>query len=269
MFFVYNVIGYRKEVVMGNLMSSFPDKSLKELKQIRRDYYKHFGQLLAEGIKGFSISEKELLQRYKFTNPELVEEMYEQGRSVILVSGHQNNWEFLVQSLNLQFSHQGVGVGKPITNQGFGKLMYNSRTRFGMKIWDFTDVKKIFQDAMDNKELFTCMLLADQSPGNHLKSFWMKFLNQSTPKLFGPEYLARKHNVPIFYFEVLKVKPGYYEATLIPVSYNPVEEKYGEITYQHNKLLEDTISRNPSQWLWSHKKWKHAHHAVEEEVRKE
>ena len=266
-FVLYGIFGYRKDVVISNLKSSFPEKSDAEISKIARAFYTHFGHILAEGIKGFTISKEELLTRYRFTNPELVEEMYQQKRSVILVSGHQNNWEFLVQSLNLQFSHQGVGVGKPITNAGFGTLMFNSRTRFGMKIWDFKKVKHIFKEAMEAKELFACMLLADQSPSNHKNSFWMNFLNQGTPKLFGPEYLAKKYNVPIFYFEVLKVKRGFYEATLVPVSYNPETETYGDITFKHNKLLEDSIRKNPSQWLWSHKKWKHAKHATDFEVR--
>ena len=264
---VYNILGYRKEVVLGNLKRSFPEKTEQEINAIAHKFYKHFGQLAAEGIKGMTISKKELLRRYHFTNPELVEEYYKKGLSVILVSGHFNNWEFLVQSLDLQFSHQGVGVGKKITSQGSGKIMQDARTRFGMHIWDLENARENFKNNIENKKLFTCMLLADQSPGNPEKSFWMRFLNQDTPTIYGPEYFAKKYNLPVLYYEVKKVKRGYYELTLTMVTEHPTEESYGDITYKHNKLLEQSIVNNPEFWLWSHKRWKHSNRAPSAGVR--
>ncbi len=267
-FFVHRVFGYRKEVVLTNLRNSFPAKTEKEIKQISAEFYQHFGELIAEGLKGFTISEKELMTRYHFTNPELVEEMYKAGKSVILVSGHYNNWEFLVQSLDLQFSHQGVGVGKPISSQGFGKIMDQARMRFGNLIWDHTNVRLNFELFIKNKKPFACMLLSDQSPSNHTKAFWMRFLNQDTPVLFGPEYFAKKYDVPVFFYIVNKVKQGFYELTLTPVTYNPKDEPYGDIIYKTNKLLEKNMS-NPAYWLWTHRKWKHAHNASNFNVRQQ
>jgi len=266
MFIVYRIFGYRKEVVLMNLRNSYPAKTETEIQQIADDFYTHFGELAAEGIKGFTIGEKELMARYHFTNPELVEEMYKAGRSVILVSGHYNNWEFLVQSLDLQFSHQGVGVGKPISNQGFGKIMDDARMRFGNLIWDHTNVRQNFEGFIKNKKLFACMLLSDQSPSNHTKAFWMRFLNQDTPVLYGPEYFAKKYDVPVFFYIVNKIKRGYYELTLTPVTYHPKDEPYGDIIYKTNKLLEANMT-NPAEWLWTHKKWKYANNSKDFEVR--
>ncbi len=266
-FVVYHIFGYRKSVVFNNLQKSFPKKSMQEISAIADEFYDYFGRLMAEGIKGMTISERELLARYKVVNPELVNNFYDQGKSVILVSGHYNNWEFMVQSLNLQFKHQGVGVGKPITNKGFGGMMDNARMRFGMELWDHTNTRQNFKNAIENKRLITCMLLADQSPSNTKKSFWMKFLNQNTPTIFGPEYLAVKYNVPVVFYEVAKIKNGYFEITLTPVSLHPQKEEYGDITYRHNKMLEAVINRNPSEWLWSHKRWKHAKDARNHTIR--
>jgi KDO2-lipid IV(A) lauroyltransferase len=264
---VYNIFGYRKEVVFTNLRNAFPEKSESEIKLIAQKFYRHFGQIAAEGVKGFTISEKGLRERYKVVNPEIVEQIYKAGRSVLLVSGHYGNWEFMVQSLNLLFSHQGAGVGKPITSDGFGKIMNKSRSRFGMEIWDHSNVRDEIQTHVERKNLFCCMLLADQSTSNTDKSFWMRFLNQDTPVLFGPEKLAQTYDLPVVYYDVKKVKPGYYELTLNPVSFNPKEEAYGDITYKHNKLLEQLIIEKPEYWLWSHKRWKHSAHSSKYDVR--
>lgn len=266
-FIAYGIFGYRKDVIFRNLKHSFPEKSDAEIESIAKAFYKHFGQLFAEGMKGFSISEKEILKRFKVTNPEILSGHYQRGKSVILVSGHQNNWEYFVQSLDLHFKHKGIGVGKDISSDGFGYMMNYARNRFGMTVWDMKNAKSHFKNALKKGEVFVCMLLADQSPSNHKKAFWMRFLNQDTATIFGPEYFAVKHDLPVYYYEVLKVKRGYYEATLMQVSINPKEEAYGDITYKHNKLLEESIKKQPAYWLWSHKRWKHSHHASHFDVR--
>ena len=72
---VFYVFGYRKEVVLNNLQLAFPEKSTKELKSIRRKFYRHFVDLFIEMIKSFTISEKELEKRFKYTNKEIFKEI--------------------------------------------------------------------------------------------------------------------------------------------------------------------------------------------------
>lgn len=75
-FWLYYIIGYRKKIVLNNLSKSFPEMDSKLRKQIFKDYYLHFSDIIVEGIKNLSISEKELHKRYKVINPELVNEFY-------------------------------------------------------------------------------------------------------------------------------------------------------------------------------------------------
>ena len=267
LFIIHDIVGYRRDVVETNLKNSFPEKSTREIKKLSRKFYVHFGQINAEGLKGFSIQKKNLLRRFKVLNPEIMYKLYEQGKSAILVSGHFNNWEFMVQSLNLQFPQKAIGVGKPITNQGFESIMNEARCRFGMSVWDQNNVRPNIKEQIESNEPFSLMLLADQSPASYKKSYWMRFLNQDTPVIFGPEYLAHKYDLPVIYYEILKKKPGFYEVSLIPVTLNPKDEKYGDITYKHTKLLEASIKKQPENWLWSHKRWKLSHHSDEFQVR--
>ena len=44
------VIRYRYDVVMINLSRSFPDKKYKQLQTLAKEFYKHFGEILAEAI---------------------------------------------------------------------------------------------------------------------------------------------------------------------------------------------------------------------------
>jgi KDO2-lipid IV(A) lauroyltransferase len=256
--FAYNVFGYRKHVVTRNLRLAFPQKSKEEIRLIRKRFYRHFADILAEGVKGYSISKKHLIRRFSFTNPEILNKHYEAGKSVLLVGGHYNNWEFLVLSLDLHFKHQGTGVGQVISNEGFAKMMERVRARYGMQVWNSKNVReKIVEYQKDNKP-FVCLLLADQSPHNPEKSYWVNFLNRDTAVIFGPEYLSKKYDLPVYYYTVSKEKRGVYKATLVPITDNPRGEVEGAITERHVALLEEEINAEPAYWLWSHKRWKHS-----------
>ncbi|MBK8289652.1 MAG: hypothetical protein IPK96_00630 [Flammeovirgaceae bacterium] len=63
--FMYRVFGYRKKVVIQNITNSFPNKSKQEHKQIVSGFYRHFCDLLLEGLKAFTMSEAEVRQRAK------------------------------------------------------------------------------------------------------------------------------------------------------------------------------------------------------------
>ena len=115
-FTLYYLTRYRRKVVFANLRNSFPEKSPKEIETIARKFYSHMCDLMLEFIRIFSISEKELVRRCKIRNPELLEQIYREGKSVIIAAGHYNNWELAAVAFDLQASHQAVGIYKPLGN---------------------------------------------------------------------------------------------------------------------------------------------------------
>lgn len=248
-----SIIPYRRKVVRKNIENSLPHLSPKERKRIERKFYRHLATLLAEGTKNLTISKKELLRRMKVRNPELLEDLHKQGKSVLLVSGHYNNWEWLITAQNLLFSHQAVGIGMPLTNKFWDKQLNARRSRFGMKIIHSKNLKDFFKA---NNQCIATLVLGDQSPGDATKAYWMEFLNQTTPVLFGTEMLAHQYNHAVVYFNIHRIKRGYYEIELRPITNDPSKMEWGEITEAHTQELESDILKNPEYWIWSHKRWK-------------
>jgi KDO2-lipid IV(A) lauroyltransferase len=248
------IFPYRKEVITNNLKRSFPDKTEQEIKNLRKKFYRHFTDLLAEGIKNLSISKKELLSRVHVENPELMDELYAKGKSVLLVSGHYNNWEWLITGQSLLFKHQAVGIGMPLSSKFWNKKLNELRARFGMKIIHAKIVKESFE-SLKNEAIAT-LILSDQSPGDSTKSYWMNFLHQQTAVLYGCEQLAHTYNQAVVFYAMRKVKRGYYKIHLTLITENPRETAWGFITESHTKLLEKEIRANPAYWMWSHKRWK-------------
>jgi KDO2-lipid IV(A) lauroyltransferase len=250
------VFPYRKKVILKNIERSFPELNTQQQKQIAKNFYKHFADLLIEGVKNLTISKKELQNRIIVKNPELIQKLFEKGKNVILVSGHYNNWEWLISAQNFLFPHQAFGIGMPMTSKFWDQKVNRQRERFGMKVVHAKNYKAAFK-AFKEKPL-AVLNLSDQAPPDAQKSYWTTFLNQPTPVLFGTEFMANKYDFAVVFFIVKKKKRGFYVIELKTITENPKALNYGEITEMHTRLLEQEIISKPEYWLWSHKRWKRA-----------
>ena len=189
-------------------------------------------------------------------NPEVVNDFFKQGKSVILMSSHYNNWEWMVLLLEDMFLHHGIGVGKPNSNKAFEKWINLRRTRFGTEVVFADTVRDTFEQNHKRNTLCAYMMLSDQSPNDLKKSYITTFLNQESCMIFGAEYFAKKYDFPVFYYEVTKIKRGFYEVNLELITEKPSETAPGEIIEKYVQLLEKTIKKAPQYWLWSHRRWK-------------
>jgi KDO2-lipid IV(A) lauroyltransferase len=250
------IIKYRKEVTLKNLTLSFPEKSHKEILTLYKQYQKHLTDLGAEMVKMLSISKKNAEKRYKCTNPEVVNRFFHQGKSVILMSGHYNNWEWMVLRLEDMFLHHGVGVGKANTNKVFEKWINEKRTRYGTEVVFADTVRDTFEEYVKQNKYCSYMMMSDQSPNDLKRSYVTTFLNQKSCIIYGAEYFAKKYDFPVIYYEVIKVKRGFYKVNLELITETPTETFTGEIIEKYIQLLEKTIKKSPQYWLWSHRRWK-------------
>ncbi|MFK7908836.1 MAG: lysophospholipid acyltransferase family protein [Chitinophagales bacterium] len=251
---LYHVVGYRKKVVFANLQNAFPNKSLKEIKNIEKQFYQHLCDLVVESIRIFSISEKEIIERCKVVNPEVFDEYYQRGQSVLVTAGHYNNWEMMAVGCNPQIPHQMMGIYSSLSNPFFDKKLRESRAKFGVDLVAKKEVKPYFAD---NASRPTASFFGtDQSPSSGKRAHWMEFLNQDTAVLFGTEKYAKEYDYPVLFGYIKKVKRGYYEMEYVTVEDQPLQTAKGEITEKHTRLLEEEIRSLPQYWLWTHKRWK-------------
>ncbi len=254
-FVLFRVLKYRYKVIRGNIDRSFPDMNDLERNNLTIKFYRHFCDLIVESLKIFSIKEKEVQERMVFKNPEVVNQYFSQGRSVILAGGHYNNWELFAVAVDQALQHQALGIYKPLSNLYFDGVMRESRGKFGLKMIATTLVKKEFERRREEPTAF--IFATDQSPGNKHNAYWMRFLHQETGVLFGAEKYAQEYNYPVLYGCIKKVSRGHFEVVFEVVHDQPASAPYGLITEKHTRLLERDIRVKPEYWLWSHRRWKH------------
>ncbi len=247
-----SIIPYRKKVVQNNIEKSFPDLSPIDQAVLVRGFYRHFSDLLVESIKNLSISKEELLRRMKVLNPEVLQELEKKGKSVLFVSGHFNNWEWFITSQALLVPFESFGIGMPLSNGFWDKKLTERRQRFGLKVVNAKNYKEMFQQ----EKAVSVLVLTDQAPADARKSYWMEFLQQPTPILFGVEQMANEFDLTVVYFTMKKIKRGQYSIEFNILTEDPKSLPYGVLTEKHVKLLEESIIDQPCNWLWSHKRWK-------------
>ncbi len=249
----YYVAKYRRNIVWNNLKNSFPEKSHEELRIIECDYFKNLCDYGVETLKLITITKEELSERMHYLNPEVLQPYRNQNQSVILLASHQFNWEWLLTSgsINLPFSVDFIYQKQ--SSEFFNKFSLAGRSRFGAY---GIERNQTAREAIKRKDVVRSIaIVADQFP-RFEKKYWTNFLTQETAFFLGIGQFAVITQYPVFFGSLKKIKRGYYEATLIPVSVPPYEKGSEIVVDSYAKITEKLIRESPDNWLWSHDRWK-------------
>jgi Kdo2-lipid IVA lauroyltransferase/acyltransferase len=253
LYYALRISGYRRKVVIKNLRNSFPEKSDQEINAICSSFYRYLCDLIVETLKTLTMTEQDSRERCHFHGGEWLDELYLGKKSFIIVMGHYGNWEWAGPSFTLGTKFQLVVIYRPLTNRYFEKMTSGMRTKFGTRI---TPVNQTLRDMVANRgQLTATAFIADQTP-SHENVYWTNFLNQDTAVFMGPEKLAIRFNYPVVYMNIQRPKRGYYDVFPELLFTEPKETKPGEISEAFTRRLEKEILRDPTFWLWSHRRWK-------------
>jgi KDO2-lipid IV(A) lauroyltransferase len=251
----YYLVGYRVNMVRKNLKNSFPQKTAEELRKIEKQFYINLCDYGVETLKLLTISRQELVKRMVYKNPEIVQTFADRGQSILLLTSHQFNWEWLLTSGCLYLPFKVDFVYQKQSSKLFDAFSLESRTRFGAFPIERANVAR---EAIRRKNVLRGVaIMADQFPGlSHDKRYWTTFLNQDTAFFQGLSQLAYLTQYPAVFFGIKKVRRGYYEAEGFVVSNPPYEKDSQMIVEDYVKATEKIIDQQPSGWLWSHNRWK-------------
>jgi KDO2-lipid IV(A) lauroyltransferase len=249
------VFSYRKKVVLFNLRNAFPNKKEAEIKLIAKNFYLHLADIIIETLKALSIRPEELIRRVNILNPEVCTDYLHQHQSVIVMASHQANWEWLqlVHAAKLDFAVDAVY--KPLHNTFFENLMLTIRTRFGSYP---LPMFKLPREIVSRKDITRIIaMVADQTPAPE-HAIWLDFLHQDTPFFTGTAKIAKRTAYPVLFAGMRRVKRGFYEVYFTKLREpNNTDFSTDQLIGDYAAEVEKSIRIRPSEWLWSHKRWKH------------
>ncbi|MFZ4374906.1 MAG: lysophospholipid acyltransferase family protein [Saprospiraceae bacterium] len=250
---LYPIIFYRKKVVLDNLRKAFPTHTLKKIKEIQKAFYRQFLKNFEDLIPLLIQSKKAVYKSVEIKNMELLNELMLLNKPIIIVTAHYGSWEKAFSALPI-FINKPVGlVYTPVKSNYFSALLLHIRTRFGLNLITRYTFKEHIGAHLNQTYFY--IMPSDQRPVDPKKSFWTPFLGIETPLLFGVEKHAVQYHLPAIYLHV-KDMGHQCHINFSLICKSGKETEYGFITKKYAELLEKQIVDDPTQWLWSHRRWK-------------
>ena len=246
----YYLIKKRRVLTYKNLKIAFPDKSDKELKKIAKASYKNVAKNIFIPLFIEELIDKNLIE---IENEKLADELYNQGRGLILTTLHMGGFE---AGFSLAEKFNVYTVFKKQKNPYLNDLMTSYREKTGAKT-----IQKNVENG-SNEKISECfrnkglLILASDQYSNGVD---INFFNKETKANEGNILLAIKYKAPIVLaysiFTKTKVKIFFEKEVKI--------EKVGKLreTLQYNTQnlfydFEKLIKKYPDQYMWQHNRWK-------------
>lgn len=266
-----NLLKYRFGMVWMNLSRAFPEKKYKELKSVVKDFYRHFGEIIAETI-WFGGSDYRRLVRQgivEIRNPEVLNEMYDTAPSVTILNSHCGNWEILggmigymgAKGQPCSFTENDISVVYKRLSSEVADYVFGENRLAPVVVKYPTcriEAGNILRFAISNRNSRRVYVYpADQSPGRGTSHYDIgNFLNQQTYAVTGSVGIACKLSHAVVYMKMRRVRRGKYEVEFIPICMDASKSSIDEIIRAYYSHLEEEIRETPANWLWSHNRWK-------------
>jgi len=238
--------------IISNINKALPEIEEKNAKSIVKKMWENYGRILSEYIfiKNFRNSKyKDLLT---IEGQKILDELKQSRKPVVFISGHFNNFELMA----MQIEKSGINLAaiyRPLNNIFLNKIMENIRTKYICR----KQIKKGKSGTRELLELFkknySIALMIDQRVSEGIKS---DFFNQKASTTTIPAQLVKKFGCKVVPIYIERKNGIYFKITINePITFNK-ETTIDEITLNLNKWLEKMILINPSQWIWTHGRWK-------------
>ena len=273
--FVYwlagDVLRYRRDVVVSNLTRCFPELNTWDLKPIRKAFYHHFGELIAEAVWFGGCRNPERLRRQRLVeieNPEVAAQLFEAAPSLVVMYSHCGNWElyggfssYNYSSTPLPFSEQNFCVVyRELSSRAWDEVMRDNRFAPLLDRKGFTgyieskdlvryafnhkDEKKVYNVNTDQRPYFASSANMD-----------VTFMGQQVQTMTGAAALARKFKMAVAYLSMRRERRGHYVLRYTPICPDASQMEVKDIMQQYYTLVEQDIREQPANYLWTHRRF--------------
>jgi len=253
----FRVLGplIRSESIINNNLEKFLGTENFVLKEnIKNQMWSNYGKTFVEYL---------YLKKFKNTNShikikgeEILKRIQENNKPVIFVSGHFANFELMSMELSKK-NIKLATIYRPLNNFFLNPVMEDLRKKYICQ----NQIKKGLAGVKDSinfiKNNFSIALMIDQRVSESKK---LPFFEQMAHTTTMPAQMALKFNLDIVPIYIARknddtFKMEVYEPIKFSKNDNSETNKLN-VSIQLNKILEEMISREPGQWIWTHNRWK-------------
>ena len=255
--FLFVIIGpfFKSEQTVNNNLEKFLGlKNIDLKKNIKIQMWSNFGKTFVEYLylRKFNNNNSHI----KIKGEEILNKIKKDNKPVIFISGHFANFELM----SMEISKKNIKLAtiyRPLNNFFLNPLMEYLRKKYICS----NQIKKGLAGVKDSihyiKNNYSIALMVDQrvSEGKKLPFFEHAALTTTMPAQIAlkfkldiiPVHIKRKtnDNFEMEVYEPIKVLKN-----------DDIETNKLNISIKLNKILEEMISKDPGQWIWTHNRWK-------------
>ena len=251
-YFFYYMLQIRKRTAGLNLKFAFPNLSGREISRIIRLSYYNILMTITEFFYMRKFTDDELRKQVKIVNIDLIKEKLRDNKGLILLSAHYGNWELTAYAVSRLCGVPFNIVVKQQSNRRLDREINLIRTSGGNKIIDMKNIREMIRCISGNGIV---AMLGDQH--THSSHVTAVFFGHDVPFFEGAGRIASATGSPVLFGVSERQEDGTYYIYLHEIKANKSGiSPNSDITLQYASLLEEYIRKNPSQWLWFHRRFK-------------
>ncbi len=261
----YRIIGGRRRIALENLRHAFPDLTEKDRRAIALGSVRNSGIAIFELLWFPNLTDRKLRQLVRPVNPELIHRGHEQGKGMVMLSGHFGNWELIALAMARLTGHPFTIIVQTQSNTLVDREINRHRCLFGNTVVPMEHAVREMLRTLQRGDVVA--IAPDQS--GPMEGVFVDFFGRSVATHQGPAVFALKSKAVMQMGFIVRSRDGTYDVTLeeVPTAdlNGPSEENVLELTRRHTALLEKYIRQHPDHWLWMHRRWKHTWESVRQE----
>jgi KDO2-lipid IV(A) lauroyltransferase len=241
-----------KKLIHTNIKKAFPKNNSAEIKKLTKLMWNNYGRVFAEYmfIKDFRF--QKIDSKIEIIGQEILDEIKKSNKPVVFISGHFSNFELMA----MQIEKAGIklsAIYRPLNNIFLNRIMEKIRKKYICK----NQIKKGIAGTRElikfQRNNYSIALMIDQRVSEGEK---VNFFNQEAYTTTIPAQLAKKFDMPIVPIFIERVNATNFKIKISkPINFLK-SDSIKEITSKLNVIIEEMILKNPTQWIWSHNRWK-------------
>ncbi|MCF7806360.1 MAG: lysophospholipid acyltransferase family protein [Simkaniaceae bacterium] len=197
--------------------------------------------------------DRHLQRRFICENPAYAQKLIDEGQGIIFFCAHQANWEALFLEGTTRMP--GAAIGNELKNPFLSHWIRSIRERFGGRIISPKDAVKEGMRTLKTGKFLG--LVGDQAlPSGGFQSPFLGTPAWTSPL---PAILSYKMKCPIIFASITRKKTRYfihYSDPIWPNADASLSNEVDRLMRQTLSLLEESIAKHPSEWMWLHNRWK-------------
>ena len=240
-----------KKIITNNLNKLDSSLTSEKIKKISQEMWGNYGRILSEYPYISNFRKGDLDKYIKIENVERLEEV-KKGQPVVFVSAHFSNFELMAMAIE----KAGINLSaiyRPLNNKMVNSIMEPLRRKYICKKQIKKGLNGVREALKYFKQGISIAIMIDQrvSEGERINFFNYPAHTTTIPAQFVKKFGCKIQPVHIERYDKINFKISFDEQITMD---DNADDAF--ISLRLNQWLEEKIRKNPSQWIWSHDRWK-------------